>query len=60
MRKFHLKSLLLGIGMGIVLSSFVGIIHSAGMDNELTKEEIIERAEYYGMVFHEEFIEGGD
>lgn len=59
MRKFHIKSILLGIGIGIILSSFVGIIYSAGMDNKLTREEIIARAKQHGMIFPEEIIEDG-
>jgi hypothetical protein len=60
LRKFHIKSILLGIGIGIILSSFIGIIYSAGMDNKITKEEIVERAKQYGMIFPEEVIEEGD
>ena len=59
MRKFHIKSILLGIGIGIILSSFIGIIYSAGMDNKITKEEVIERAKEHGMIFPEEIIEDG-
>ena len=60
MRKFHIKSILLGIGIGIILSSFIGIIYSAGMDNKITKEEVIERAKEHGMIFPEEVFEAGD
>ncbi|NLI59142.1 MAG: hypothetical protein GX387_11625 [Clostridium sp.] len=60
MRKFHIKSILLGIGIGIILSSFIGIIYSAGMDNKITKEEVIERAKEHGMIFPEEVFEDGD
>lgn len=60
MRKFHIKSILLGIGIGIILTSLIGIIYSAGRDDKLTREEIISKAEQYGMTFSEEFIEAGD
>lgn len=60
MRKFHIKSILLGIGIGIILSSFIGIIYSAGMDNKITKDEVIERAKEHGMIFPEEVFEDGD
>jgi hypothetical protein len=59
LRKFHIKSILLGIGIGIILTSFVGIIYSAGMDNKITKEEIIEKAKEHGMIFPEEVITEG-
>jgi len=60
LREFHIKSILLGIGIGIILSSFIGIIYSAGMDNKITKEEVIERAKEHGMIFPEEVFEDGD
>lgn len=50
MRNFHIKSLILGIGIGAVVVSFIGIIYSAGMKTEMSKEEIILRAKQYGLV----------
>lgn len=56
MQNFHVKSILLGIGIGIVLTAFISIIYSAGNKQQMSKEEIIERAKQYGMVFSEELI----
>lgn len=56
MRKFHIKSILLGIGMGIVLTAFISIIYSAGNQPTMSREDIIERARQYGMVFSEEVV----
>lgn len=56
MRKFHIKSILLGIGMGIVLTAFISIIYSAGNQPTMSREDIIEKARQYGMVFSEEAV----
>jgi len=56
MHKFHIKSILLGIGMGIVLTAFISIIYLAGNKPTMSKEEIIEKARQYGMVFSEETL----
>ncbi|HOQ00951.1 MAG TPA: hypothetical protein PK604_09065 [Acetivibrio clariflavus] len=56
MHKFHIKSILLGIGMGIILTAFISIIYLAGNQPTMSREEIIERARQYGMVFKEEVI----
>lgn len=56
MRKFHIKSILLGIGMGIVLTAFISIIYLAGNQPTMSREDIIERARQYGMVFSEEVV----
>ncbi len=52
MSQFHIKSILLGIGIGIIITAIASMIYLAGRDpmNELTKEEIIRQAEKYGMV----------
>lgn len=57
MNKFHIRSLLLGIGIGIVLTSLTGIIHSAGMNPEMSREEIITKAKQYGMVSSSDLIQ---
>lgn len=52
MKNFHIKSLILGIGIGIVMTSIISIIYLAGMDpaQNLSEEEIIRLAGKYGMV----------
>ncbi|NLD50760.1 MAG: endolytic transglycosylase MltG [Clostridiaceae bacterium] len=40
MYRFHIKSIILGIGIGIVITSFIGIINSAGMDSGTNRGEI--------------------
>mgnify|MGYP000993831485 CR=1 FL=1 len=52
MGRFNLKSLLLGIGIGIIVTSIISLIYLAGRDpfDGLTEEQIISRAEKYGMV----------
>lgn len=50
MRKVHEKSIILGIGIGMIITSIAGMIYSAGNDKELSKEEIIRLAKSYGMV----------
>lgn len=50
--RFNLKSLLLGIGIGIIITSVISLIYLAGRDpfEGLTEEQVIARAEEYGMV----------
>ncbi|WP_024831348.1 ABC transporter substrate-binding protein [Ruminiclostridium josui] len=52
MRKVHEKSILLGIGIGMIITAIVGMIYSSGTETqkELTKEEIISRAKTYGLI----------
>jgi len=54
MKNFHIKSLILGIGIGIVLSSIIGLIYSFGYSAaepaKMTKDQIITEAKKYGMV----------
>jgi gas vesicle protein len=50
MRKVHEKSVLLGIGIGMIITAIAGMIFSAGNNKELSKEEIISRAKGYGLV----------
>jgi hypothetical protein len=57
MNSFHIKSIILGIGIGIVMTSIISIIYFAGVVPEkLSKEEIIQLAEKYGMVKSESII----
>ncbi len=50
--QFHLKSILLGVGIGIIITSLASMIYFAGRDpmQDLSKEQIIKQAEKYGMV----------
>ncbi len=55
MRKVHEKSIILGIGIGMVITSIAGLIYSGGdgtrSDAEnLSREEIIRLAKGYGMI----------
>lgn len=52
MRNFHIKSIVLGIGIGIILTSIISIIYMLGEDpaKKISDEEIIKRAEKLGMV----------
>jgi hypothetical protein len=56
MNKFNIKSILLGIGIGIIITSIASMIYFAGRDplSGLSKEEIISQAEKYGMVMNPE------
>jgi hypothetical protein len=52
MGRFNLKSLLLGIGIGIIITSIISLIYMSGRDpfDGLSEEQIMNRAEKYGMV----------
>ncbi len=55
MKRVHEKSIILGIGIGIIITSIAGLIFSGGQatgDNtaKMSKEEIIRLAKGYGMV----------
>lgn len=52
MERFHLKSFLLGIGIGIIITSLVSLIYLTARDpfEGLTDEQIISKAEELGMV----------
>ena len=58
MQNFHVKSILLGIGIGIVLTAFISVIYSTGNKQAISREDVIERAKQYGMVFNEELLLG--
>lgn len=60
MDRFNVKSILLGIGLGIIITSIVSIIYLAGRDpfSGLSKEEIISQAEKYGMEMKSETTKG--
>lgn len=50
MRKVHEKSVVLGIGIGMIITAILGMIFSAGNPKELSKTEIISLAKGYGLV----------
>ena len=54
MRRVHEKSIILGIGIGIIITSIAGMIFYGGQSGDSTekmsKEEIIRLAKSYGMV----------
>lgn len=49
MRKVYGKSVVLGIGIGMIITATAGMIFSAGNQNDLSKEEIISLAKEYGL-----------
>ena len=52
MNSFHVKSVLLGIGIGIIITATASMIYVAGKDpmEGLTEQQILRQAEKYGMV----------
>lgn len=52
MKKFHIRSMMLGIGIGVILTSVISIIYLAGSDptQNLSREEVIDLAKKYGIV----------
>lgn len=52
MSKINIRSVMLGIGIGIILTATASIIFLAGRDPlmDLTEQQIISQAEKYGMV----------
>lgn len=52
MGNFNIKSILLGIGIGIIVTATASIIYMSGRDpmKDLTRQQIISQAEKYGMV----------
>ena len=61
MGSFHIKSLFLGLGIGMILTSTISIIYLAGMDpaGNLSEEQIVKLAEKYGMVKSASLIDNG-
>jgi hypothetical protein len=62
MRKFNIKSIILGIGIGIVMTTFISIIYLAGSNPRvsLTNEEIIRAAKQLGMIKGQDSIKAED
>ncbi|MCX7708896.1 MAG: endolytic transglycosylase MltG [Clostridia bacterium] len=59
MKNFHIKSIILGIGIGIVLTSVVSMIYLAGTNpgEKMATEQIITEAKKLGMVENSELIQ---
>lgn len=53
--RFQLKSLILGIGIGIIITSLISLIYISGRDpfEGISDEQIMVRAEKLGMVMKE-------
>ena len=62
MSNFHVKSILLGIGIGIILTATASMIYMAGRDpmKDLTEQQIISQAEKYGMIKESLLQDGTD
>ena len=60
MSNFSIKSVILGIGIGVILTSAISIIYLAGSNPvaEMSREQIIEKAKEYGMVEDTELLKG--
>lgn len=52
MNNINVKSVLLGMGIGIIITAVASMIYVAGRDpvKDLTEQQIISQAEKYGMV----------
>lgn len=54
MRRVHEKSIILGIGIGMILTSIAGLVYSGGENSgqteKLSRDEIIRLAKSYGLV----------
>lgn len=60
MYNFNLKSIMLGIGIGIIITSIAGIIYLAGRDplNELSEQDVSRLADKYGLVKSTQLVSG--
>ncbi|HZK27201.1 MAG TPA: hypothetical protein VFD00_06655 [Thermoclostridium sp.] len=50
MGKLHGKSVLLGVGIGVILTALIALVFSIGYRPELDKDKVKELARGYGMV----------
>lgn len=60
MKSFHIKSIILGIGIGAILTSIIGMIFMAGYNPnnaKLTDTQIIEKAKSLGMLEAKSILE---
>ena len=49
MKRYHVPSLLLGFGLGLLITALTGVVFFSGADVRLTDEEIMMRAAALGM-----------
>ncbi|MDP4093829.1 MAG: hypothetical protein Q8920_10755 [Bacillota bacterium] len=58
MHNFHIKSILIGLGIGIILTSIVSVIYYSGSNtvSKPTEQEIIQMAKSYGLVDPSDFL----
>lgn len=59
MRNFHVKSILLGIGIGIVITSLISMIYASGINTNkaMSDQEIMKRARDLGMVENDSLLD---
>ena len=52
MSNYSVRSIILGIGIGIIITAMAGLIYESGKDplKNVSREQIIMEAEKYGMV----------
>lgn len=60
MKSFHIKSIILGTGIGVILTSILFMIYNLGASQKMSKEEIIQKAKTYGMVENNGMVKTGD
>ncbi|HHW47807.1 MAG TPA: hypothetical protein GXX14_04205 [Clostridiaceae bacterium] len=62
MKRFHIRSIILGIGIGFIFTSLISLIYFAGKEpaKNISDEEIIKRAEELGMVKRSSIFENID
>lgn len=56
MEGFNVRSIVLGIGIGIIITSLVSMIYLSGVGVKMSKDEIITEARKYGMIDRAELI----
>ncbi len=50
MKRIHSRSVLLGVGLGVIITAFLGMLFFLGYQPALSNEDIIKKAEKLGMV----------
>jgi len=62
MKRFHVRSIILGIGIGLIFTSIVSLIYITGTEpaRNISDEEIIRRAEELGMVKGSSIFDNSD
>jgi len=57
MKRIHINSLLLGIGLGIITTALLGMLFFLGYEPVLSNEEIMKKAEALGMTYADSTLE---